>query len=107
MSGFLCIYLLQIMGHMDVIPFISDGFNIYFPIAILLLCILSFFNVWKKILLKIGFQLFLGNDEMTQELIDEGKELLRRGRITFAGICIIDIELVDFISYFTFWCFFF
>ena len=24
----------QIMGHMDVLPIISDGFNIYFPMAI-------------------------------------------------------------------------
>lgn len=68
------------MGHMDVIPFISDGFNIYFPIAILLLCILSLFNVVRKILHRFGFQLFIGNDEITQELIDEGKELVRRGK---------------------------
>lgn len=67
------------MGHMDVIPFISDGFNIYFPISILLLCILSLFNIAKKILHRIGFQLFIGDDEVTQELIDEGKELVRRG----------------------------
>jgi len=67
------------MGHMDVIPFISDGFNIYFPIAILLLCLFSLFNIGKKILHRFGFQLFISNDELTQELIDEGKELVRRG----------------------------
>jgi hypothetical protein len=35
----------SIMGHMDVISFISDGFNIYFPMLIILLCLATFFNL--------------------------------------------------------------
>ena len=71
--------MMQIMGHMDVIGFISDGFNIYFPIAIVLLCAFSLFNVGTRILNVIGIQQFMVNDEVTQELVDEGKELVRRG----------------------------
>lgn len=67
------------MGHMDVIPFISDGFNIYFPIAIVVLCILTFFKVGTRLLHLLGFQQFIGDDEMMQELVDEGAELVKRG----------------------------
>lgn len=86
------------MGHMDVIPFISDGFNIYFPIAILLLCFFSLFNIGKKILHRFGFQLFISNDELTQELIDEGKELVRRGmfaKFTIARILLSILSTID------------
>jgi len=67
------------MGHMDVIGFISDGFNIYFPIAIVLLCAFTIFNIGMRILNVIGMHQFMVDDEITQELVDEGKELVRRG----------------------------
>ena len=67
------------MGHMDVIPFISNGFNIYFPILILLLCAATYFRLGSRILTFFGFQQFIGDDDMTQELTDEGRELVKRG----------------------------
>ena len=69
----------QIMGHMDVVGIISDGFNIYFPIAIVLLCAFTLCNIGTRILNVIGIQQFMVDDELTQELVDEGKELVRRG----------------------------
>ena len=71
---------LQIMGHMDVISFISDGFNIYFPIAILVLCMATYFRLGSRVLHFLGFEQFIGDDDMTQELTDEGKELVKRGQ---------------------------
>lgn len=68
----------KFMGHMDVISFISDGFNVYFPIAIVVLCFLTFFKVGTWLLHLLGFQQFIGDDEMTQELVDEGAELVKR-----------------------------
>ena len=65
---------------MDVIPFISEGFNIYFPILIVLLCIATYFRLGTQILHCLGFQQFIGDDDMTQELISEGSELVRRGK---------------------------
>lgn len=29
----------------------------------------------------LGFQQFMGDNEMTSDLIDEGKELIRRGKV--------------------------
>ena len=76
------IYILsfQIMGHMDVIPIISDGFNIYFPIMIVLLCIGTYFSLGSRILHFLGINQFIGEDDLTQELIDEGRELVNRGK---------------------------
>ena len=67
------------MGHMDVISIISDGFNIYFPILIVLLCICTYFSLGSRLLSLLGFQQFIGDDDMTSELVDEGKELVKRG----------------------------
>lgn len=69
-----------IMGHMDVIPIISDGFNIYFPIMIVLLCIGTYFSLGSRILHFLGINQFIGEDDLTQELIDEGRELVNRER---------------------------
>ena len=68
------------MGHMDVISFIANGFNIYFPIAIILFCIATYFNIAARFLHCLGFQQFVGDDDITQELVDEGRELLKRGK---------------------------
>ncbi|GFO22287.1 lmbr1 domain-containing protein 2-like [Plakobranchus ocellatus] len=68
----------QIMGHMDVIAIIANGFNIYFPILIVLLCICTYFSLGSRLLHAVGFQQFIGDDDMTQELIDEGRELVAR-----------------------------
>jgi len=75
------------MGHMDVIGFISDGFNIYFPIAIVLLCALTLFNVGTRILNMVGIQQFMVDDDITQELVDEGKEIVRRGLDSVIPFC--------------------
>jgi len=70
----------QIMGHMDVISFIANGFNIYFPILVLLLCVCTYFRLGSRLLHCLGFQQFIGDDELTQELSDEGRELVKRER---------------------------
>lgn len=69
-----------IMGHMDVIPIISDGFNIYFPIMIVLLCICTYFSLGSRILHFLGINQFIGDDDLTTELVDEGRELVKRER---------------------------
>ena len=71
------------MGHMDVISFISDGFNIYFPMLIILFCLATFFNLGGHVLHFFGFEQFIGDAELTIELIDDGKNLVGRGWIFF------------------------
>lgn len=71
------------MGHMDVIPIISDGFNIYFPIMIVLLCIGTYFSLGSRLLHFLGINQFIGDDDLTQELVDEGREIVNRGKYLF------------------------
>lgn len=71
----------RIMGHMDVVSIISDYFNIYFPIALLALTLATYFSLGARLLSGLGFQQFLTQDrEMTQELVEEGKEHMKRER---------------------------
>jgi len=68
----------QVMGHMDVVSIISDGFNIYFPVCILAFCLATYFSIGSRLLSLIGFQQFLDDDELTSDLVEEGKELVSR-----------------------------
>lgn len=69
----------RIMGHMDVVSIISDYFNVYFPIALLALTTATYFSLGARFLSGLGFQQFLTQDsEMTQELVEEGKEHIKR-----------------------------
>ncbi|MGH0182511.1 UNVERIFIED_CONTAM: hypothetical protein FKN15_009767 [Acipenser sinensis] len=67
-----------IMGSMRVLSFIADGFYIYYPMLIVLLCIATYFSLGTRCLNLLGFQQFVGDNDMTSDLIDEGKELIRR-----------------------------
>ena len=53
--------------------FISDYFNIYFPIALLILTLATYFSLGARLLTILGFQQFLTQDsEVTLDLVDEG-----------------------------------
>lgn len=67
------------MGHMDVIEFIADGFNSYFPIAIVLLCLATIVRLGSRFLHCIGFEQFI-DDDLTQESIDDGRNHVQRGK---------------------------
>ncbi|XP_028658296.1 G-protein coupled receptor-associated protein LMBRD2B [Erpetoichthys calabaricus] len=68
----------SIMGSMRVLYFIADGFYIYYPMLIVILCIATYFSLGTRCLNLLGFQQFMGDNDMTSDLIDEGKELIRR-----------------------------
>jgi LMBR1-like membrane protein len=68
----------QIMGHMDVLGIISNGFNIYFPMVMLGFCAATWFSLGSRILNALGFQQFMANDEISSELVQEGRDLMIR-----------------------------
>lgn len=82
------------MGHMDVISIISDGFNVYFPMAILAFCLATYFSIGSRLLSMLGFQQFLGDDEFTTDLVEDGRELIKRGELTFLYLCVIASPLL-------------
>lgn len=68
----------SIMGSMSVLSFIAVGFYIYYPMLVVILCIATYFNLGTRCLNLLGFQQFMGDNDMTSDLTDEGKELIRR-----------------------------
>ena len=69
----------MIMGHMDVVSIVADYFNVYFPIALLVLTCATYFSVGARVLTMLGFQQFLAQDsDLTMELVEEGKEHIKR-----------------------------
>ncbi|XP_022520563.2 G-protein coupled receptor-associated protein LMBRD2a [Astyanax mexicanus] len=70
----------SIMGSMQVLSFIANGFYIYYPMLIVLLCIATYFSLGTRCLNLLGFQQFMGDNDLTSDLVDEGKELIRRER---------------------------
>jgi len=71
-------YYTQIMGHMDVIAIISDGFNIYFPMLMLGFCLATWFSLGSRALNALGFQQFMQNEVIVIELVQEGRDLILR-----------------------------
>ncbi|EDW66521.1 LMBR1 domain-containing protein 2 homolog [Drosophila virilis] len=71
-------YYTQIMGHMDVIGIISNGFNIYFPMCMLAFCLFTWFSLGSRALNALGFQQFLQHETIATELVQEGKDLIAR-----------------------------
>lgn len=48
---------------------------------LVILCIAMYFSLGTRCLNLLGFQQFMGDNDMTSDLVDEGKELIRRGKI--------------------------
>lgn len=69
------------MGHMDVIPIISDGFNVYLPMIMCLFCVATFFQMGTRLLHFIGIEQFMLDDEMTADLIKDGQNIVKRERV--------------------------
>lgn len=76
----------KLMGHLDIIPWLAEGINIYLPIVILLLCLATWFRLGTRFLHNLGIDQFLEDDEMTLEMVRSGKALvsLERNRVNRA-----------------------
>ncbi|KAK5909845.1 hypothetical protein CesoFtcFv8_003738 [Champsocephalus esox] len=70
----------SIMGSMSVLYFISDGFYIYYPMLVLLLCFATYYSLGSRCLNLLGFHQYITDDNLTSDLVDEGREHIRRER---------------------------
>ncbi|KAI4789408.1 hypothetical protein KUCAC02_035262, partial [Chaenocephalus aceratus] len=68
----------SIMGSMRVLSFIANGFYIYYPHADRHPLHRHLLQSGDSLPEPLGFQQFVGDSEMTSDLIDEGRELIRR-----------------------------
>ncbi|XP_057688818.1 G-protein coupled receptor-associated protein LMBRD2B-like isoform X1 [Corythoichthys intestinalis] len=70
----------SIMGSMHLLSVISNGFYIYYPVLVLLLCFATLYNLGSRCLNLLGVHQYVADDELSADLVDEGKELIRRER---------------------------
>uniref|UniRef100_A0A3Q3FAC8 LMBR1 domain containing 2 n=1 Tax=Labrus bergylta TaxID=56723 RepID=A0A3Q3FAC8_9LABR len=76
----------SIMGSMRLLSFISDGFYIYYPMLILLLCFATFYSLGSRCLNLLGLHQYITDDDFTSDLVDEGRELIKRGTCYFLSL---------------------
>lgn len=83
------------MGHMDVISIISNGFNVYFPMVMIIISTATYFNIGSHLLSAIGFPQYFADDEITEDIVTEGQRLALAGK--YPGIsffCSISCHLL-------------
>jgi len=69
-----------IMGSFEVIPFIAKGFNVYYPILIAIIGLATLFKLGSRCMAFLGFQMFVADDDVSLDMVEEGKALLSRER---------------------------
>ncbi|KAG9510819.1 G-protein coupled receptor-associated protein LMBRD2 [Fragariocoptes setiger] len=67
-----------IMGHLDLIPVVNNGLNILLPLCISGVCLALYFDMGTQILHRLGFEQFVPGDELTDNWIENGRELVKR-----------------------------
>jgi len=68
----------SIMGHLDLIPIVNNGLNVFLPFCISAICLAIYFDFGTHILHGLGFEQFIENDEMTIDWVQTGRELVKR-----------------------------
>lgn len=71
----------SIMGHLELIPIVSKGLNIILPLCISCICLALYFNIGVHLLHKLGFEQYIEGDESTGELVQIGRNLIKREKI--------------------------
>lgn len=67
-----------IMGHLDLLPIVNKGLNVFLPLCISAICLAIYFNVGSHFLHGLGFEIFIEDDELTIDLIQTGRDLVKR-----------------------------
>uniref|UniRef100_A0A3Q3FBH5 LMBR1 domain containing 2 n=1 Tax=Labrus bergylta TaxID=56723 RepID=A0A3Q3FBH5_9LABR len=88
----------SIMGSMRLLSFISDGFYIYYPMLILLLCFATFYSLGSRCLNLLGLHQYITDDDFTSDLVDEGRELIKRGTCYFLSLFKVQVLFGSFID---------
>lgn len=66
------------MGHLDLIPIVNSGLNVFLPLCISAICLAIYFDFGTRVLHSLGFEQFIENDEMTADLTQTGRDLVER-----------------------------
>uniref|UniRef100_A0A0N4ZBT2 LMBR1 domain-containing protein 2 n=1 Tax=Parastrongyloides trichosuri TaxID=131310 RepID=A0A0N4ZBT2_PARTI len=65
----------KLMGHLDVLPLIAKGINIYMPLTIVILCVATYMRAGTRFLHSIGIDQFMEDDEVTIDMVNTGRRI--------------------------------
>lgn len=68
----------EILGRMDVVPFLGSGFNNVVPILVAVFCLATLLNLYGRILKLLGVTRFEHSSDYDDEHVDEGRGILRK-----------------------------
>lgn len=71
------------MGSMDVVPFLGKHFYLYFPIVIILVCVINLLNLTTRVLKLLRIKRFQFDENFNDSAIDEGAQILHDGTLSF------------------------
>ena len=64
------------MGQLNLVPLFGTNFPRFFPIILIILCLLTLFDVYSRLLSSLGLKQFKFSTKFSDEAIFEGKKLL-------------------------------
>ena len=68
-------------GTIEVMPFLGDSFNLFFPLVIIILGFFQIFNIFNRVLVYLHLENFqFGEVEVTESQLKEGRRQLERDR---------------------------
>jgi hypothetical protein len=95
----LCLNFVQILKLRDVktqieiimgeVPDFGRHFIIFFPTALIVLCLFNLFDIYGRLMNILGFQIFGFQNPQTEDKIDEGNETLNKSMLIHIIIIII------------------
>lgn len=71
----------SVMGEINIVPVFGSDFTMFFPIILVVLCLLILTNFYGKILNCLGLKQFQFTEEFNDDLIEEGKKSLQKGTL--------------------------
>lgn len=75
-----------IMGKVNLVPVFGTTFPTFFPILLIALCALNYFNVYNLVLTKIGLSGFEFSEHFTDGKIEQGKNIILERTFFLIGL---------------------
>ncbi|CAK9294381.1 unnamed protein product [Gordionus sp. m RMFG-2023] len=76
---------IQVMGRLNLIPFIGQGFNVYFPMLIFVLCLANYFDLIQKLGRSVGYNKLTTGDFNRYYALSNLKTRVENGTIQNGG----------------------
>jgi len=70
----------MLIGNMNVVPILGHGFNLYVPILLPVVIFFTLFNLYSRVASLLRIKRFQFSENINDDQIEEGGELLRRER---------------------------